>query len=104
MENAQNNKNWIIGIIYFISCIPLPIYPFILLANVMALGGNRSDDTPLHLLVVCYGFFIFSTLYPLTWLISIIFIKQKNIKIAMLPLIHALICLILFFLWMYFDN
>ncbi|GEM_PF-2081319 len=104
MGNKFNHNGTLIRWLNFIASILLLIYPFVLMANIMTLGGNRSDDTPFIILVVSYGFIVFSTLYPVTWYIGVKKNKRKKLSIAVLPFIHILICGTLFLLWMNFGG
>ncbi len=49
--------------------LPLPIYPFVLLANVMSLAAERADDKSgsVSLLLVVKAFLWSSTAYPLVY-------------------------------------
>lgn len=54
------------------AAVPLLIYPFVLLANVMSLAGTRSGSEPMGQVLVSYAFLFTSTLYPLAYLICAI--------------------------------
>jgi hypothetical protein len=50
-----------------IGALPLPVYPFVLLADVMSLAGERSGKDPLLLTVVSRSFQLGSMAYPLVY-------------------------------------
>jgi hypothetical protein len=51
------------------------------------------------LLFAMYAFMFVSTLYPLSVFISFRYAKDKNIGIALLPLLHLALCALLMYLW-----
>lgn len=63
--------------------LPLLIYPFVLLANVMSMAALSSPTSvSFGLSVAFFGFLIGSTLYPLPYLTSLVFsiLNLKNGK------------------------
>lgn len=78
--------------------LPLLVYPFVLLANVMSFAGEKAANTPFIETLIFYGFLIVSTLYPLSVIISWAFIKRNNFAITLIPLLHLLVCALLFYL------
>ena len=70
LKSEEKNKN-ILKSLFIISFIPLAIYPFILLANIMSLGGQSSGNENLSQVIAAYSFLIFSTLYPVTFIYSL---------------------------------
>lgn len=101
MEINQETKNTgrIVKILKIISFIPLIIYPFVLLANIMSFSGEQSGDKSLSKLVAMYAFVILSTLYPATVIFSLVANKSQKIIIALLPFLHLLIIALVLFLW-----
>ena len=87
-------------ILKVLSFIPLVIYPFIVLANLMSFLGHRSGHEPIFLIISCYSFLIFSSLYPLSLFYSLNYNKNKRIEIAMIPIFHLIISVFLGYLWM----
>ena len=79
--------------------IPLAVYPFVLLANVMSFAGEKVEGTPFIATVTFYGFLIFSTLYPVSVIVSWKYIKRNNFAITLIPLLHLVVCVLLFYLW-----
>ncbi|WP_313374444.1 hypothetical protein [Chishuiella sp.] len=89
----------LIKIITIVGFIPLVIYPFVLLANVMSFAGERSANTTMFNTIISYIFIILSTLYPISILISWKFNPSNKLLIALLPLFHLIMCGILFYIW-----
>jgi hypothetical protein len=91
-------------ILRIISFIPLVVYPFILLANVMSLAAYKSGEESIFLLIVSKTFLILSTLYPITLVYSLRSKSKNDDFLALLPIIHIVICLFFMGLWMAIDN
>lgn len=91
-------------ILFVISIIPLLFYPIILLANIMSLAGYRTGNEPFLAIFLTYFFLFFSSLYPLTFLYSLLMIKKKNLIISFLPIFHVVIIFILYFLSIKFGD
>jgi len=89
----------LIKIITIVGFIPLVIYPFVLLANVMSFAGERSANTTMFNTIISYIFIILSTLYPISILISWKFNPSNKLIIALLPLFHLIMCGIQFYIW-----
>jgi hypothetical protein len=93
-----------------ISAIPLIIYPFVLLANLMSLAAEptaESIQVPLWFKLVVYGFLWGSSLYPLAlfgcgiWALAR---SRQNapksaILIALIPMAYLAILAVLFIVW-----
>jgi hypothetical protein len=47
-----------------LGALPLLVYPFVVLANVMSLAGERSGNEPPLLMLVVYSFLLGSLAYP----------------------------------------
>lgn len=95
----SKNKIMVCGL-KIVSIIPLIIYPFILFVNIMSLAGHRTGNETFSLILSSYAFLIFSLMYPLTLTYSLIFNRDKKIFIAFLPIIHLIISVLLYILWM----
>ncbi|MCR8656703.1 hypothetical protein [Paenibacillus endoradicis] len=102
MKNRKIN----IGYILFIfEGIPLVIYPFILLANLMSLAAEGSWDGNLLLEFVVKTFMFVSTTYPVTYIVCLIFYKSENkIWKALVPLVHLILGILFLNLWMVIDK
>ena len=87
-------------LIYILLGLPLIIYPFILLANVMSAAGFPSKTSEFKLLVV-NGFLWTSSFYPISYILSLLpFIRRRKYGF-LLPLIHIIIVIVFFILWTY---
>lgn len=106
MEVNQNLKKrgYIIKFLNVISFIPLIIYPILLLANLMSFFGHRSGNESIFLIVSSYSFLIFSSMYPFTLIYSIKNNKSKRIIIALLPILHVIVSILLCFVWMIAEE
>ncbi len=83
-----------------ISAIPLLIYPFVLIANVMSLTGHRGSDTSFVDVFIAYFFIFVTTVYPVTIITSLILYRKKqDIKFAYYPYKHLLLILLVYLLW-----
>ncbi|CAM3436626.1 hypothetical protein FLLO111716_10130 [Flavobacterium longum] len=89
----------IVGLV--LAGLPLLIYPFVLLANIMSLAGHRSPDTSLWMTFISSLFLILSTLYPVPYLIGLIgyWRTRRNIYAA-LPCLYGVLVLAIMALWM----
>lgn len=93
--------NKIINIIF---TLPLIIYPFVLLANVMSFAAENRATQPAALRYTSLGFLIVSTLYPVSVVISWLFIKQNKLSITLIPIIHLILCFVCYYLWDYAEK
>ena len=84
--------------------LPLLIYPFVLLANIMSLAGHRSPDTSLWMTFISSTFLILSSFYPLPYLIGLIgyWRTRRNIYAA-LPFLYGVLVLAIMALWMWSE-
>ncbi|WP_313580034.1 hypothetical protein [Chishuiella sp.] len=89
----------LIKIINILGLIPLVIYPFVLLANVMSFAGERSANTTNFNTIISYIFLVLSTLYPISILISWKFNPSNKLLIALLPIFYLITCGISFYIW-----
>ena len=98
----KSKNNIVVSGLKIVSLIPLIIYPFIVFANLMSLAGHRTGNESFSLILSSYAFLIFSLMYPLTLTLtySLIFNRDKKIFIAFLPIIHLIISVLLYILWM----
>ena len=87
-------------IAFVILFIPLLIYPFIIFANIMSFAGHKSPNTPISTLTILYSFMIITTLYPISYFLSlIVYINKKKPALIFIPFIHLLLSIIFFILW-----
>lgn len=89
-------------LIYILLGLPMIIYPFVLLANMMSASGFASKASDLKLFVV-NGFLWSSLLYPISFLLALIPSIKKRKYGFTVPLIHLVIVLVFFGLWAYLD-
>jgi hypothetical protein len=90
------------------AAVPLLIYPFVLLANVMSLAGTRTGSEPVGQVLVSYAFLFASTAYPLAYLLCLIFSivamktgrEQAGLYWSLGPFVYLLGLGLLFVLWM----
>ncbi len=88
-----------------IEAVPLLVYPFIIIANIMSLAGHKTGDETMLLMVTMYSFLAVSTLYPITYIfatarnVSYWNAEKISIKLQLLPLLHLAIIIGLFILW-----
>ena len=95
-----------------LAALPLLIYPFILMANIMSLAGYGSNDTPFLLNLFSKGFLLSSSAYPVVYVFSVIMYfyakRRDNIKrvsiFAKLPLIYLFFVYLFLMGWIHFDT
>lgn len=99
-------------ILLIVGGVPLLIYPFILLANVMSLAGTKSSTpVPLMQTLIANAFLWSSTLYPLVYIgcgIAAIVCASGGhsaaaFKLSVVPLLYVVLCVLLMFAWMSFG-
>jgi hypothetical protein len=102
----MNYRNWLW---LFLGAIPLLIYPFLMIANVMSLAAERPHNpVPLVLWLSSQGFLWSSTLYPVVFLgCAIMSLVQSHCRddrtaerYALLPLLYLSGVVALFLLWL----
>ena len=69
MKIASKIVSWLL---LLVAALPLLIYPFVLLANIMALAGHRSGDEPIILLLPGFAFVLGTTAYPLVYILCVV--------------------------------
>ncbi len=89
----------------FLTTLPLLVYPFVLIANVMSLAATATaTPAPIGLKIVSLGFLWTTTLYPVPYLICLIAalmnLKKEKIRTALhwqLALVGYLLMIGIFF-------
>ncbi|SMG16956.1 hypothetical protein SAMN03080602_00932 [Arenibacter troitsensis] len=82
--------------------LPLLIYPFVLLANIMSAVAEPSNTSDFKKIIV-QGFLLTSSLYPVSYFLSLLpFIRKRKYGFV-ISLIHLFLILVLFTLWNYLD-
>lgn len=110
-ESSDNTKNKYIKknigiILLIIEGLPLIIYPFILLADIMSLAGE-GGKTNIFLTICVVLFLLLSTTYPLTYILSFRYFLKKGTErfyIAFIPALHLVVTTGLFYLWGYIEK
>lgn len=104
-ETGHNGKEYgakrIIPISLFIlSGIPLCIYPFVMIANLMQLAGEWAGNESVSSIIVICLFILATSLYPVTYFLSIFLYRESGKKLfpATIPLIHIFIVVVLFYI------
>jgi hypothetical protein len=94
------------NVLFVIGGIPLCVYPFVLIANLMSLAGYRAGNVNILSVVVVYLFIFVTSTYPLTYLMCIFryFKRGKKIFLSVIPLIHIVIAIGLGFPLGIFGN
>jgi hypothetical protein len=96
-------------ILLIIGAVPLLVYPFILIANIMSFAGTQgSAPVSASQWIMSKAFLWSATLYPVVYigcLISAIVYSRSGdgamaFKLAAAPLAHGGLCVLLLFGWM----
>lgn len=86
--------------------IPLLMYPFVLIANIMQLAGVSTNENVFIKIIISLFIFSSST-YLLTYIVCLVVYiikRNKNNLISLIPLAQIVFTVILFFIWMVIDN
>jgi hypothetical protein len=69
--------------LFVVQGLPLLIYPFVLLANIMSLEGNWGNigNDQIIVIIIIIITMITSTFYPLIYLLSVIYYFNKRSKV-----------------------
>ncbi|HEX2951059.1 MAG TPA: hypothetical protein VHV83_16055 [Armatimonadota bacterium] len=100
-DNTSKNSEAITStILFIIGGIPLLIYPFVLLANMMSLAGPWTGEHVL-LIIVVLVFIAVSSAYPLTYFLCLGYFKRRSKKviISLVPILHIVVTILLGLLW-----
>lgn len=54
-------------LILLLGALPLLVYPFVLLAGAMSLGGHRTGNEPFVVILAVYAVLVASLAYPLVY-------------------------------------
>ncbi|MEM1270501.1 MAG: hypothetical protein AAGI08_10685 [Bacteroidota bacterium] len=90
-----------------VGALPLPVYPGLLVANIMGFAATGQGSAPLLLQIAAKGFFLTSTLYPAAFLVGLVLAlwhgRKDNLRAmlisSVIPLIYLAVVLFLFILW-----
>jgi hypothetical protein len=97
-EGKKHDTKRILSTLFFVlSGIPLCIYSIVMLVNLLLLVGGRSGNENVFLIAVVYLFILFSSLYPLTYFLSLFLYRKRARKLffSMIPLVCMLIIAVL---------
>ena len=115
MRKTEHGDCMIVGmaryywILLIVGALPLIIYPFILLANVMSFAGTPSSTpVPLMQKLISMAFLWASTLYPVVYIGCVIAAITYSrggdpamaFKLSAAPLAYLGLCVLLMFAWM----
>ncbi|MBK8545927.1 MAG: hypothetical protein IPL63_00575 [Saprospiraceae bacterium] len=103
-KKKETKNDWIFTLLLITSILLMMVYPFILFGNIMsfAAAGNNTEHDFCNLAFISFA--IFSTLYPVTFIVSLLFRKRKILIISTLPILHVFITVLLGIIWMYCGN
>jgi hypothetical protein len=85
-------------------CYPITDYPLVIVANIMTLAAESSGEEGPFLNIIIISFVTATSLYPLTYIFSIIFYNlkgklHKKLWVLLSPAFHLILTMILFFIW-----
>jgi len=87
-------------LLIIIEGLPLLIYPFVLIANLMSLAGLGASDQPFMANLLMVLFLIATSTYPLTYIFSAFFVFKRESRykllVALCPVLHILLAYFLF--------
>lgn len=100
-----------IGCLLVLEALPLIAYPFVLLADIMGLIGQRSGNESLVLIVISYAFYIGTIAYPIVYLpcagIAIVRARKNNaiaLGCALVPIGYLLLLVGLTATWVLAEK
>jgi len=104
---VQSIRKPLVYLLFVLEGLPLLIYPFVLLANLMSLAGHWTGNESIFLIAVVLLFIIMSSAYPLSYLYAINHYRNSrnayvNKWILFMPLFYIIIVVLLGFLWSLF--
>jgi mannitol-specific phosphotransferase system IIBC component len=98
-DKSKNSEATTSTVLFIIGGVPLLIYPFVLLANMMSLAGPWTGEHVL-LIIVVLVFIAVSSAYPLTYFLCLGYFKRsKKIIISLVPILHIVVTILLGLLW-----
>lgn len=105
----MNYKKILVFLTFILFAIPLLIYPQVIVANIMTLAAESSGKEGAFLKVIIISFVTATSLYPLTYIFSIIFYNlkgklHKKLWVLLSPAFHLILTMTLFFIWKIFES
>lgn len=100
------SKVFMSTLLLVIGGVPLLIYPFVFLANMMQLAAfGEQSNVNIYLEIIVHLFIITSILYPLTFICCFRSKKKtEKIFISALPLFHIAIILLIGYIWSVLER
>ncbi|WP_379343545.1 hypothetical protein [Paenibacillus sp. GCM10027629] len=100
----MNNRK-INNIFFILGGIPLALYPFVIIADIMLLAAE-SNPQSVYVKVLAYLFLILSSTYLLTYLACLFVYSgsgEKKRILSIIPLMQLLFTVIVCFIWSLID-
>lgn len=102
-------KRNIIILTYILFTLPLILYPKILLVNLIALTIESLEQEGGFSLTMLYSFITVSTLYPITYIFSLVFFNIKGklyrkLWVLLSPAIHLILTVVLMLILFTFGG
>ena len=99
-SGEEHQNDYIERLILVLEGLPLIIYPFVLLANVMQLASLGSGNLNAISIAFMILFLVLSTAYPITYFLCFWFVFKRESKfklwISLIPGFHILLTILLF--------
>ena len=99
-KSGENYQDGIERPIIILEGLPLLIYPFVILANVMQLASLGIGNLHAISIVFMILFLVFSTAYPITYFLCfwLVFKRESKFKlwISLIPGLHIFLTVLLF--------
>ncbi|MFV0291506.1 MAG: hypothetical protein ACK5IJ_11530 [Mangrovibacterium sp.] len=92
---------------FVLLALPLLAYPFVMLANVMSLAGEKTAVDNSLLWWAMHGFVLLTSSYPISYVCGFISARKSNFKSfkgIIYPLAHMSLIVLFFYLWSFFQN
>ncbi|MGG0823384.1 hypothetical protein ABE099_10925 [Paenibacillus turicensis] len=105
----MNYKKILVFLTFILFAIPLLIYPLVIVANIMTLAGESSGKEAPFLNIIIISFVTATSLYPLTYIFSLIFYNikgklHKKLWVLLSPAFHLILTMTLFLIWKMFES
>ncbi len=102
----------IAGLLQLLGALPLAVYPFVLLANLMSAAAKPEPDTPPLLLAVTRTFLVGTTAYPVVFLLCLFGARralgrgdwERGLTLSSLPLLEVAALYGLMTLWQRLEK
>ncbi len=102
MRGIKMSKKSLNTIIIVLGGIPLLLYPFVIIADLMTIAGVWSGDESIFLIIIVYLFLFLTSSYLITYIICLLYyLRRKNGKLVItsLPLIQIMFVILVGFIW-----